>query len=198
MLSSSSSSPHNTSFPCGGLAQHHIPAHTYMHHVPISKACVRTTHMARNFPWQHFTCGWKKFKVGNQEKKPFLWFVPETNLEGELFYGRIFRQQSRGPSCRRRREKYFSHSLKQASGENWLFHPSYTQEKEQSLRLKNQEKNGGREKMFMAGIRGDGGGGAFGRRNCLSSFSSPPSSMISIFPSAKRRRSKHDDPGRLA
>ncbi len=25
-------SRHNTSLPCGGLAQHHIPAHTYMHH----------------------------------------------------------------------------------------------------------------------------------------------------------------------
>ncbi len=42
----------------------HVPTCT-MALVPIAKACVRTTHMARNFPWQHFTCGWKKFKVGN-------------------------------------------------------------------------------------------------------------------------------------
>ena len=57
--------------------------------------------------------------------------------------------------------------------------------------FKKPGKNGGREKKFMAGIRGDG-------EETASPPPPPPSSMISIFPSAKRRRSKHDDPGRLA
>ncbi len=152
--------PHTTPHFHAGVWLSTIPAHiptctmALVPVVPIAKACVRTTHMARNFPWQHFTCGWKKFKVGNQEKKNLFVVRSRDQSRRRALLWANFSTAIAWAFMQAEEGKIIFAFLEASVRGKLAFSSILHAGKRTKPAFKKPGKNGGREKRFMTGIRG--------------------------------------------